>query len=160
MSERAQTLAARLDQANKDLIGLLQGCTEEQWRQPCADEGRSVGVVAHHVADAHTASSGWLRAIVAGEPLPGLTHADIDNYNARRASAHPDPLKDDTLRLLGTTGAAAVALVAGLTDDQLARSGSMPLFGERPLTADQMIRYVMIAHVQGHLQGLRQTLGA
>lgn len=158
MSERAQTLAARFDQANNDLIVVLEGCTAEQWRMPCVDEERPIGVVAHHVAGAHRAVANWIRALVAGEPLPGLTHDDIDALNARQAARHTDPTQDETIQFVRTAGAEASAFVAGLTDEQLARSGSMPLWGEQPLTADQVIRHVLIAHITGHLKSIQRTL--
>jgi hypothetical protein len=158
MSERAQVLAGRLDQANNDLIAVLGGCTAEHWRQPCVDEDRPLGVVAHHVAGAHRAVAGWIRALVNGEPLPGLTHDDIDALNARQAARHTDPAQAETIQFVRTACAGASAFVAGLTDEQLARSGSMPLFGDHPLTADQVIRHVLIAHVTGHLESIQRTV--
>ena len=159
MSERAHELAGRLDQANNDLVALLEGCTEEQWRMPCADEERPVGVVVHHVAGALRAVSGWVRAVVAGEAPPNLTRDDIDALNATQAARHPTPAREATLQMVRSNGAEASAFVAGLSDEQLARTGSMPLWGERPLSADQVIRHVLIAHVTGHTDSIRRTLG-
>ncbi|MGI8688130.1 MAG: hypothetical protein ACR2M3_06080 [Thermomicrobiales bacterium] len=50
MSKRAEELAAQFEAVNDEVIAMVTGCTDEQWRRPCASEGWSVGVVAHHNA--------------------------------------------------------------------------------------------------------------
>ena len=37
MSERAEALARRLEQTNDALIGILENCSEAQWRAMCAE---------------------------------------------------------------------------------------------------------------------------
>ena len=50
MSKRAEQLAAQFETVNDEVIALVTECTDEQWRQPCASEEWSIGVVAHHNA--------------------------------------------------------------------------------------------------------------
>ena len=50
MAERAEALAEKFEQTNNDVISMVESASDGQWKAICADEGWSVGVVAHHVA--------------------------------------------------------------------------------------------------------------
>ena len=50
MPGRSEALAERLEQAAAEFERALTGLTDEQWRTFCPEEGRTVGVLARHVA--------------------------------------------------------------------------------------------------------------
>ena len=159
-SERAQALADQFAAANNEMIATVEGCSESQWQMKCADEDRPVAVVAHHVAGAYRAVSGWVRAVATGQTLPPtLTHEYIDDINASHAAKHATPTQAEVLARLRFNGAAATEMIRGLSDDELDRTGSAPLFGERPLAARTVIKHVLIAHITGHLKSINATLG-
>jgi DinB superfamily len=160
MSERAQALAERFERTNREFIETLQQCTEEQWRAKCANDDRTVAVVAGHVAGAYTATSGWVQAVASGQPLPPLTHALIDQINAQHAERHPEPDKAETIEQARRNGEAAASMVRGLSDQQLDRAGSTPLFGPDPVTAEQLIVGALIGHARGHLRSIQATLAS
>lgn len=158
MSERADALASQFEAATNEFISAIEGCTDAQWRIKCPDEDRPVGVVAHHVAGAQRAAAGWMRTVAEGQALPPLTLELIDQLNARHAERHGDVSKDETVALLRQNGHDVAALIRALSDDALDRTGSAPLFGPNPVSTEQIITYVLIAHVKGHLRSIRGAL--
>lgn len=159
-SERAQALADQFVAANNEMIATVEGLSEEQWRTTMADEGRPVAVVAHHVAGALRAVSGWVRTVASGQPLPPeLTHEFIDQTNAVHAEKHANPTKAEVLDLLHRNGQATEAMIRGLSDEELDRTTDSPFFADHPVPARSVIKYVLIAHVTNHLRDIKATLG-
>ena len=158
MSERAQELAARFEKANDEFIAIVQGCTDEQWHTSVPDDGRSVALVAHHVAGAYRAIASWVRMIAEGQPLPPMTQEMIDEGNAQFAAQRPNPTRQETVDLLRRNGERAASLVRGLSDEQLDRTGSTPLFGPNPLSAEQVIRGTLLGHLRGHRRSIEAAL--
>src|SRR5215472_15781148 len=77
--------AADIDAARERLVAFAAGCSPEQWRAaPLDGDPRPVGVIVDHVADAYDYMGGWVRRILAGEPVDGTT---VDGLNAEHASA-------------------------------------------------------------------------
>jgi uncharacterized damage-inducible protein DinB len=155
MGERAETLAQRFEQANNDLIAAVDGLSDSQWQALNKDAGWSVGVTAHHVAVSHPAVAGLVQAIGSGQPLPPITLDMLNQGNAQHARESAGCTKQETLDLLRANGAAAAAVVRGLSDDQLDRTGTMPAFGDAPISAQQVIERILIGHPGMHLPGIR-----
>src|SRR5580765_2880065 len=124
MSERAQTLAQQLEQANHDLIRTIEGLTDAQWHAKTPGDGRSVGVVAHHVATSHKAVAGLAKAIAHGQSVPNIT---MDMIHQGNAAQHAHCTKAETLALLRQHGAAAVATVRAFGDGELDRTVTFPM---------------------------------
>lgn len=160
MSEEAHALATRFRAVNDELIAILEGCSPRQWQARCLDEDRPVGVVAHHVAGAHRTVAGWVGTIAAGQPLPPFTQEQIDQGNARHAERYASPDKEETITRLRQNGDAAADVVQGLSDEQLDRTGTMPLFGDQPVSARWMIIDRLIGHVTQHGASIKATLAA
>ena len=159
-SERAQALADQFVAANNEMIATVEGCSESQWQAKCVDEDRPVAVVAHHVAGAYRAVSGWMRTIIAGEPFPPtLTHEFIDRTNAAHAAKHPNPTKEEVLALLRGTGQTTADFIRGMSDADLDRLGEAPLFGDHPLATRSVIKHVLLRHISDHLASIKSTLG-
>jgi hypothetical protein len=159
MGERAEKLAEQVEQVTEQVIAAAQRCTDAQWRGPCADDGRTVGVVVDHVAGAYPVVGGWVRSIATGQALPQITQEMIDQSNAEHARRHPDPGRQETIERLRRHGAEAAGLVRGLDDDQLDRTGEMPVFGGQALSAEQVVRSVLIGHPSGHLKSIVAAIG-
>jgi len=155
MSERAGTLADQLERANRDLIHTIEGLSDAQWRAKTPGDGRTVGVVAHHVAVSHKSVTGLVGAIAHGRAVPTITMEMIDHGNATHATQHANCTKAETLALLRQNGAAAAAMVRGLGDAQLDRVG-----GSMGMSAAQAIERVLIGHVHDHHNSIRKAIGA
>ena len=157
MGERAQALANRFEEANREIISTLERCSDAQWRAKCAGETWSVGVVAHHVAESHAAIARIIQTIAAGQPLPNVTTEMIDQRNAQHAQQHADCTKQETLDLLRKNGGSAAATVRGLSDEELGRSGTLRA---GLMSAEQVVEGILIGHVKGHVTSIRAAIGA
>lgn len=157
MAERAETLANKLEQVNNEAIGVIGGCSDEQWGKTCADEGWSVGVTAHHIASGYAPMAGLIQALAAGVDLPGLSMEQIDQSNAENATKFADASIADTVALLKSGGSAAVAAIRGLSDGQLDRS-TVVLQGAPAMTTEQVVENVVIGSTTGHLASIKKTI--
>ena len=161
-SSAATELAGRLEGTYQAFGEYLSGLTPEQWRARCGnhptirvgdqDESRPVGTVAYHTAAAPPRMLRLLRAIRTGEDFPRPDPA----RNAQQAREHPDPEQAETVALAQRNGAEAAEVVRGLSDEDLAVTGSTP-FGE--LSVAEVVRRILIGHVVWHEGSIRATLG-
>lgn len=152
MSERSEALARQFEQANQEMIAEVERSSGAQWKATSANDERSVGVVANHVAGGHKSIGEWVRVVAEGVTAPPITMDMINEANARHAVAKANCTKDETLDLLRRNGAAAAALVRGYSDEQLDRGTN---FNGHPMTAQQMIEHILIGHIRNHLQSMR-----
>lgn len=159
-SERARVLAERFVQANQAAIAAVERCTDAAWRQTTSAERWSVGVTAHHIAAGHASITGLALAIATGQPAPPLTFELLHAGNAQHARDHAACTKAETLELLRRAGDAAAASVRAMTDEQLDRSATIPVFGPEPATAIGVIEGVLIGHIEGHLQSILASVQA
>jgi hypothetical protein len=82
----------------------------------------------------------------------------LDELNARHAQEHANCTKAETIALLKGGAAAAAAVVRGLRDDQLAKSGTV-FTDAPPMTAEQLITGGLIGHIDAHFGSIRKTVG-
>ena len=157
MSERARTLADHLERANRDLIHTIEGLSDAQWRAKTPGDGRTVGVVAHHVAVSHNSVTGLVGAIAHGHAVPTITMEMIHDGNATHATQHANCTKAETLALLRQNGAAAVATVRGLSETELDRTVAFPM---GTMTAAQVVERVLTGHADGHHDTIRRAISA
>jgi uncharacterized damage-inducible protein DinB len=155
MSGRVEELAKRFEQANEHVIGAVESCSDEQWRRTCAGEQWSVGVTAHHIGTSYVPIAGIVRALATGQPLPSFTAEMLDAGNAEHARQFANCTREETVELLRSAGREAVAILRGLTDEQLDNGAEIPLLGGRRMTAAEMVEGGMIGHPSGHLQSIR-----
>jgi hypothetical protein len=157
MTTHAETLATRFEEANQDVIRTVEGLTDAQWRATTEEEGWTVGVVAHHIADAHAKVAGLAEMVARGAPVPPLTWDMLHQANAAHARDHAGCTRADTLALLRQNGAAATRTLRGLTDEQLGRTATL-LGGT--MSAAQVVENIVIGHPRAHLASIRKALGA
>ena len=155
MSKRTEVLAGQFQQANAALIQALEPLTDAQWRATCVGEGWSVGVAAHHIADWQRCVSDVMRRVTNGDAVPPLTADMITDRNAKHAREFASCTKDETLEILSTNGAAAAAVVRGLTDEQLPLSIH---FGNTEKTIEWMVQRALIGHIEAHGASIRQAI--
>lgn len=158
MSTRVEELAAQFEAANSAVIALVESCPEEQWRQPCANEERTVAAVAHHVAEVNGAFAGIVAKLAAGQTYtPASSMQDVHQGNAQEAREHAAVTKAAVLEALRANGAAVARQLRSLGDAQLADTAGT--FGERQLSVAQVVEWVVIGHTAEHLASLRATVG-
>ena len=106
MSGQAQILADQFEQVNRDAIATIDRCTDADWQKTCANDERTVGIVAHHLAESHMGIAGLAQMAATGQPLPPLTREMIDQGNAKQAAEHTSCTKQETRELLQRNGVA------------------------------------------------------
>jgi len=159
MGARAEQLAKKFDESCAEFNKVVEGLSDADWKKETSAEKWSVGVVAHHVAEAHAGIGGLVHRIATAQPLPGLTMDMIHANNAKHAKEQANVTKAETLALLKANGEKSSALVRGLSDAELDRSASV-LGGMPAITAAQAIEGILINHVHEHLGSIRATTGA
>ena len=157
MGQRAEQLAGEFDQANQELIACIEGVSDDDLRLACGGDERSVAVVAHHVASGHLPISEWVQTIANGQPI-SVDLAMVQDANRAHAEANVNAARDEILAALRTNGDAALAVLRGLTDEQLARVVPITLFGGQDMSAADVAEKVLIGHVRGHLNDIRGAI--
>jgi hypothetical protein len=158
-SKRAAEIADQIERANLELIQLVRGCSEEQWRTLCNDEGdnRTVAVIAHHVARGHDQNEEWLESALSEHEVT-ITLGEQALVNADHAAIHHAVTREETSRLLEVNGTRFVERVRRLSDEELARTAFHRGAG-REMTVDQYA-FLDYRHVSGHLATIRRALDA
>ncbi|HEV8575427.1 MAG TPA: maleylpyruvate isomerase N-terminal domain-containing protein [Dehalococcoidia bacterium] len=126
MTNRSEEFAARFEEANNEFIALIERLDETQWRSRCSAEGWTVAQAACHLAEDHPVLADFAQLAADGKPLPDFTVEAVDQMNAEQAGRNANATKEQVIHLLRTNGAAAAAVVRGLTDAQLDNAISVP----------------------------------
>jgi hypothetical protein len=159
VSERAEALASAFESANNAVIAAVEGCSADQWKATCQEEGWPVAVAAHHVAATHESIMGLVQLVADGKETPPVTMEMIDAANAQHAHDFANVSRDETLAALKSNGAAVTSALRALSDEQLDRTAPMAFAGGQPWSAEQIIERVLIGHPLGHGASIKTTLG-
>jgi mycothiol maleylpyruvate isomerase-like protein len=159
MGAKGEALAKQFEGKVQEATKVIERLSEADWKKTTAAEKWSVGVVAHHLAMAHAGISGIVKTLAAGGSIPDFSKKKLDDMNAAHARDYAGCTKSETLKLHRDNAAAAAALVRGLGDADLARSGTV-MKEMPPLTAEQMVTGGLIKHIDEHVASIRATVGA
>jgi hypothetical protein len=160
MSKRAQALAERIERGARELAAFIEGCSEAEWRELCPNEGRTVAVVAHHVASAYAVETDLVKVLASGQPIIGVTEEVVDQANAGHAKAQADCTREETLALLRKNSAIAAQTIRELADEQLDSAALVSLHWDAPLTTQYLIEEHPISHSFRHLASIRAAVKA
>jgi hypothetical protein len=158
MSLRVQALVERFTTANEELIRYIESCSEEELDRVTAGEGWPVRVTAHHIAVSHEPVAGLAQGIASGQPLPNLTMEMFHHGNAQHAAEHATVSKQAILDTLQSGGANARAIVSGLDDAALDRTGHLSLLNA-DVTTQNIIENILIGHITSHLESIKAAVG-
>jgi hypothetical protein len=157
MSHRAESLAARLEAGAALLAEYAQRLTEAEWNTRVRD-GRTVGVIVHHVASMYPIEMDAARTIASGKPFVGVTWEVIADLNAQHAREHAHVTKALALALLHRNSQEAAAAVRRLTDAELDTAAPFSLSFDAPMTAQFVIEDHAMRHSWHHLARIRAVL--
>ena len=160
MSTRAHALADRLEQGSRSLASLAGSLTEAEWNTRIPKDGRKVGVVVHHVATMYPLEIHMAQVLAGGQPVVGVTWANVHEMNAGHAKEHDAVTKEAALELLRRNSAAASAAIRALSDEQLDRAAPVSLNADAPLTCQFMLEDHAVRHSYHHLAAIRGALKA
>ncbi len=158
MSTRADILASRIELGAQALAAFADGLSDAEWQTIVPNEGRSVGVLVHHVASVYPGEIEGARQIARGQPLIGVTEEAVDAGNAHHAQAHPNVDQKETIALLRRNSQNAADQVRQFTDEDLDRAATVSLYSDAILTAQFAIEDHALRHSVHHLAGIRAAL--
>jgi mycothiol maleylpyruvate isomerase-like protein len=159
ISRQANALADRLEAGARALAAFAATLTDTQWRTPVPHDGRTVGVVVHHVASVYPVEIELAQILASGKPVTGVTMDDIHAMNAKHAAEHSAVTTAEALDLLRANSAAAAAAIRALTDEQLTHAAPVSLYADAPLTCQFFLEDHAVRHSYHHLARVRKTVG-
>jgi uncharacterized damage-inducible protein DinB len=158
MGAKGEALARQFEAKVQEATAVLEKLSDADWKKVTAAEKWSVGVTAHHIAVAHEGITRIVKTVAAGQSMPHFTMDMLHAGNAKHAQEFANCTKAETLALHKANAAAAAAIVRGLSDDDLAKSGTV-LTGNPPMSAEQVVGGILINHIDEHLGSIRKTVG-
>jgi uncharacterized protein (TIGR03083 family) len=157
MGEQTDSLVRKLRVEGEALQARLAALPSEAWETPVYSEGQvwTARDVLAHLVSAERGHQRLIANVAAGGPgsPPDL---NVDAYNRHHVAALAERSPADLLADLRAVRADSVALVSGLSDDDLARRGNHPALGSDTALAD-FIRIIFM-HGKMHLRDLARAL--
>ncbi len=158
MSKRTDALADRLEQGARALATFASALTDAEWQTPVARDGRTVGVIVHHVASVYPLEIQFAQMVTGGEPVTGVTWDAVHEMNAGHAREHEAVTKEATVELLLRNSATAAAAIRALSDEELDRAAPVTFYSDATLTCQFILEDHAVRHSYHHLARLRQSL--
>ena len=158
MTRRVDALADRLEQGARDLAALAASLTDAEWRTRLPGDGRTVGVVVHHVASMYPLEIELALGLAEGQAIAGVTWDAVHDINATHAREHADATREEAIELLRRNSELASAAIRGLQDAQLDRAAPISLNADAPLTCQFFLEDHPVRHSYYHAAGIRRAL--
>jgi hypothetical protein len=159
MNQRSEQLAKRLEAGAKALGAFAATLSDAEWQTSVPKDGRTVGVVVHHVASVYPIELHLAGVLSTGQPITGVTWAVVDQMNGEHAKENAAAAKEATLALLEENSATAAAAIRGFTDQQLDSAAPVSLNSDAPLTCQFMLEDHAVRHSYHHLAKIKAALG-
>jgi CRISPR/Cas system-associated exonuclease Cas4 (RecB family) len=160
LGHRAESLADRIEEGAAGLAAFAEGLSEAEWRTPCGGtDGRSVGVIVHHVASLYPIEIDLARTIASGKAVADVTWKAVAEMNAKHAGDQAGVTKAAALEFLRRNSRQAAAAVRAFTDDELDRAAPFSLSYGAPVTAQFVVEGHVLSHSWHHLAPIRTALG-
>jgi uncharacterized protein (TIGR03083 family) len=159
MGAKGEAFAKEFEAKVREATALLEKLTDADWKKSTAAEKWTVSAAAHHVASTYEPITGIIKAIAAGQTMPPFTPQMLDEMNAQHAKEFAGCDKAETIALFKKGAAAAAAAVRGLSDADLAKSGTV-FTGMPPMSAEDMVKRALLGHIDEHIGSIRTTISA
>ncbi len=158
MGRRAEALATRIEQGAAGLAAFAESLSDTEWRTRVKD-GRTVGVIVHHVANVYPIEIDLARTIASGKAVAGVTWEFVADLNAKHAQEQAGVKKAEALDLLRRNSKQAAEAARAFSDDELDRAAPFSLSFDAPVTAQFVIEDHALRHSWHHLARIRSALG-
>lgn len=158
VNQRAHALADRLERGARALATFAGALTDAQWHTPVLKDGRTIGVVVHHVASVYPIEIQLAQTLAGGNPVTGVTMDEVHAMNAAHAGEYEAVTKESALELLKRNSVAAAAAIRALSDEELDRAAEASLYSSAPVTCQFMLEDHAVRHSYHHLARIQKTL--
>lgn len=159
MGAKAEGFAKQYEAKVQETTAAIEKLSDADWKKVTTAEKWPVGVTAHHVAVAHEPIANIVKTLADGQSVPHFTMQMLDEMNAKHAVEHAGCTKAETIALHKQGATKAAAMLRTLSDEQLAKSGTV-FTGAPPMTAEEMVTRALIGHMDEHLGSIRKTIGS
>jgi DinB family protein len=159
MSSLANQLADRIEEGARVLAALAQDLSEAQWRTIIPRDGRTAGVLVHHVASMYPIEMSVVQKAVEGHAITDVTWEVVAQINAAHAREHANVSKPAAVELLLLNSREAARAVRQLTPADLTRTVPFSLSFGAPMTVQFIIEDHPLRHPWHHAARIRQALG-
>lgn len=159
MNTRAEALAKRMEEGANLLASYAEGMTPQQWMMAVDQDGRTAGIVIHHVATMYPLEMELAQTIADGKAIAGVTWAVVADINAKHAHEHHTPDRTETVALLRKNSGSAATITRTISDAQLDTAVPNSLYGDTPLTLQFWLEDHPISHSFKHLAAIKATVG-
>jgi len=157
-SRRAEALAVRLEQGAQALADAATSLSDAEWQARVPKDGRTLGVLVHHVATMYPLEIQLAQLLAAGLPISGVTWDTVHGINAQHAIEFAAVTKEAALDLLRRNSAAAADAIRALSDEALDRAHAISLNADAPLTCQFMLEDHAVRHSYHHLARIREVI--
>jgi uncharacterized damage-inducible protein DinB len=148
---RANELADRLILGANKLVDFAEGLSDTEWNKPVLGDGRTIGVVVHHVASVYPIEVELAQTLGKGNSITKVNKAAIDKMNAEHAIENNQVDRQKTMDLLRRNSENAASTIREFTDEELDNSAPVSLYYDAPLTAQFFIEDHALRHSFHHL---------
>jgi hypothetical protein len=148
-----------VEQGARALATYAEGLTDAEWSMRLPKDGRTIGVIIHHVASVYPLEVQLAQTLASGKPISGVTMDAIAQMNAQHAKEHGAVDRSETLALLRRNSKAAADAIRVLSDEQLDAAAAVSLNGDAPLTAQFFVEDHALRHSFHHLSRIRAAVG-
>jgi hypothetical protein len=155
---RAGNLAARLERGARALAELARSLTDTEWHTSLPGDGRTIGVIVHHVASIYPLEIQLAQKLASGQAITCVTSDDVDAMNALHAVEFSAVTKEAALDLLECNSATAAAAIRALSDEALAQAAPVSLYADAPLTCQFLLEDHAVRHSYHHLAVIARRL--
>jgi hypothetical protein len=140
MNPRARALAERIEQGAAAVAAFAVGLNDAEWNTVVPGDGRTVGVLVHHVANMY--------------PI----EVELADINKKHSHEHARCTKVEALEFLNRNSKAAAEAVRSMKDEDLDRAAPVSLNADAPLTAQFFIEDHALRHSFHHLAKMKAAL--
>lgn len=157
-TKKANNLADRILIGAVALEDYAETLSDTDWQRKVDGDGRTIGVVVHHVASSYPVEIDLALLLASGQPITEVTMEVVDQMNAKHAEENATVEKKETLELLRHNSRAAADSVRVFTDVELEKAAPVSLNADAPLTTQFFIEDHALRHSFHHLAKIRATL--
>lgn len=158
LNTRGNALAERLQLGANTLATFAEGLSDSEWNKPVAGDGRTIGVVVHHVASVYPLEIELAKVLAKGNPITEATIEVINQMNAEHAKEFASVNKREAINLLRKNSKVAADSVRAFTNAELDNSATVSLNANAPLSAQFFIEDHALRHSFHHLEKIKKTI--
>ena len=159
MARRSQQLAERLEQGAANLARFAEALSDAEWRMKIPHDGRTVGVIVHHVGNMYPIEIQLAQTLGDGKPIAGVTWDAVADINAKHAKEHAGVTKQEAVEFLRKNSKAAAEAIRAFSDEQLESAAPVSLNADAPLTALFFLVYHAVGNRYPHVEKIGSRVG-